>query len=331
MKFLKPKNAIIKYFFKVLFSLPVLSGISYAAEFELKKDAENQFDYFDSTESVEDLHIIRRSISDSANLFKVDKKTLEQGPATICINVYEFSGVEKKFLSSKITIHYKHQKINATKIKSMKPVGKDELASLGLNSEVYRNVALLELSDGKKLHIINPENSMYSFCRKVDGAPDIQPKAIKPVESYDYISETSCRKNNDIGYPILGPYYADVSFVYGGEVKRKIEACPTLEAKAKERAEKMEELKIQQAKEEDDRFEEEKRNHKMTPGATILGDVGLNRAKDLIYYCLRPVSNISFDFNLTKQQWRTSKCGGYYVEEVEGLRREMRLRGLINN
>ncbi|NUU04086.1 hypothetical protein [Herbaspirillum robiniae] len=81
-------------------------------------------------------------------------------------------------------------------------------------------------------------------------------------------------------------------------------------------------------------FERQKAKHKMRAGVQLLGDMGAEQAKRLMRNC-EDIPNLlppnRGESSMMKEQWRQSRCGGYYKEGVADLLRKLRIRGIVSN
>lgn len=308
------------------------TGFAHAGELTFKKEKEYLSKYFDANEVITDFYIHQKD-SDSVNeqsvfLFRVRGEAGSEASSTICVNAFEIDRVEKRFLSSKKTVYYNHQLVNATKIKAIRPLTTEEKLKLGFDADEEEDIGRVELSDGTAFYALTPSRSTYSVCGKGTGKNQVNSKSALAVEYYN-VYTSSCFKREEPSYPRLGRARDNTSYFYGDDAKPVFERCQTQHAKLMKDIEEKAAEKAQARKAADERFEVEKKTHKMIPGVQILGQVGVTRAQYLVSRCFH--FNRFTDKELTKEEWRNTKCGGYYREEIEDLLREMRVRGLIYN
>lgn len=316
---------------KLIALAAVASGFCHAGVVNYISEEKNSLTYFESAEAIENLHI--RTISgwkgEGDRVFSIKRKQGDKTLPYICSNVFEITKIKKGIFSSDKKIHYKHQLINANKILKITPASADEKLALGLSPDESEDIGVMELSGGNNIYVLNPAKSGYVFCGVVDGKI-MTSTPIKGAASFG-ITNDRCKLSEPEWIPILGKADEPRSFHYGDEVKATFEACQAMEEEKKKSIEKAKEQERQRRQkkidEERARFEQQKRNHKMAAGVDILGDIGVERAKSVIAGCRWSPLVASY----TEDEFRIYKCGGYYYEEIENLKREMRIRGLIDN
>jgi len=323
------KRELMKKSFQIILIFASLSGLAHANDLFFKKEKENSFKYFSSEEEIQTLYIADKSEDAESNkhVFLFNAKPKQDLTVTICADIFEITQVKNKLLSSDKTVYYNNELINATKIKSIWPASTEELAQLGLDKIGRYDIGKLELTDGTNLFVADPSSSTYRVCGKKSGENFAGEKLV--AEHYFTVLTKTCLKQAKKVIPSLGSSRGRFSYFYGEEAKYLFDECIEKENGEIIKIKEIQEVKERAIKEDNDRFEEEKKRHKMIPGIQILGDIGVVRAKDLAYRCLH--YNFLTDGGYTKRERKNYKCDSYYEEEVQDLQREMRIRGLVSD
>ncbi|MDC7707709.1 hypothetical protein [Vogesella indigofera] len=316
-----------------LLSIAAMStGFAHAGGLNFVKEKENQFKYFDANDTITDLYIHQKASGpDGRNyvfLLRVPRESGSEVLSSICVNSFEIDRIEKGFFSSKKTVYYNHQVVNASKIKTIRPLTTEENIKLGFDADENEDIGRVELSDGAAFYALTPAQSSYSICGRVRGENQVINKSALAVEYYRGPKDF-CFKQEELIYPRLQLARDDVSYFYGNDARPMFDACKMRHAKEIKENEARAAKEAQALKEANEKFELEKKKHKMIPGVQILGELGAVVAKDLIHNCYR--GDFLDFYKKTKDEWRKTECLGYYMEEIDGLRREMRIRGLIQN
>ena len=320
-------------------SLLLTCAAASATNVEMKVETKEwQTKYFDANENLTDLYEKMTEDGQNSDMPRLYQFKVEpdwgQRPATICVKIIELTKFEKAMFSSTRNAEYVQQLVNATKITKVSTFKADDYAQLGITEQDMFWLSYVYLSTGERLTAINPRNnSGYLVCGMQNGEVKTN-RQFSMTAQRQAVLKNSCSGYTKPSDQIRAALSLDVSYSFGAEPKAMLEDCAA-KTDVEEKKAAAEKQKAAQARiDADAKFEAEKAKHKMRTGVQLLGDIGADRAKRLVNNCEDTPNLLQSnrgESSMTKEQWRQSRCSGYYKEEVADLLRELRIRGLVSN
>jgi len=322
-----------------LLLLPVLAlalNLAHAAEVVIKPASEeHQFKYFDSSESNASFAMLMKDGRAQGTVYvsryDIPAPSGSARTATLCNMPFVVDRVEKGLLSSKKTVYYRRTPMNASKIAAVRNLKPEELAKLGLSTDDNVVIRRIDLVGGDAVYAVGPNDSHYAVCGKDEaGTPYLAEHFTKTSEYYRGSEKDgqlkSCSPQAKQVYQTLPEAGVDYLFQSGSAAEPVLAQCREMKAAQEQDARDQEAREARNKYENEERFEREKKAHKMKAGVDLLGSMGAVRAHDLVHTCLK--YNFMVDKDLSSEERKGMRCQGYYTEEVEALQRELRLRGL---